>query len=80
MSANQIAQTREVNARALMDGHADLRTYPHQHLGVMADLNAMMPLQTAILICAEILGQHGWELVSVARPTQSASHLPGDYS
>jgi hypothetical protein len=76
-SAQQIAQTREVNAAALINGHYDLRGYPFRHLGVVADgsLPMTMPRTTGILIAVEILSQYGWELVSVVKPFESVDKL-----
>jgi hypothetical protein len=76
-SAQQIAQTHELNAAALINGQCDLRGYPHRHLGVVADSSLPMPLTTGILIAADILSQWGWELVSVTKPFESVGKLFG---
>ncbi|MFG1607890.1 transcriptional regulator [Actinoplanes sp. NPDC049265] len=76
-SPQEIAQTREVSALALLQGQADLRGYPYRHLGVLADSNLSIPLQSAILMAAELLSQYGWELVSVANPYHSVGALVG---
>ncbi len=74
-TAQQIAQTREINAGALINGQCDLRGYPFRHLGVVADSSLPMPRTTAILIAAEILSQWGWQLVSVTKPFESVDKL-----
>jgi hypothetical protein len=74
-AAQQIAQTREVDAAALINGQCDLRAYPYRHLAVVAGSNLPMPRTTGILIAVEILSQWGWELVSVTRPYESVGKL-----
>ena len=74
-TAEQIAQTREVSAAALINGQCDLRQYPFRHLGVVADSSLPVPRTTGILIAVEILSQWGWELVSVTKPFESVDKL-----
>lgn len=74
-SAAQIAQSREVNATAVINGQCDLRGYPYRHLGVVADASIPMPRTTAILVAVEILSNYGWELVSVTRPFENVHKL-----
>lgn len=76
-SAQQIAQTREVNAAALINGLVDLRGYPFRYLGVLAESDLPMPRTTGILIAADILSQWGWELVTVTKPFESVDKLVG---
>ncbi|MBF9133513.1 transcriptional regulator [Plantactinospora sp. S1510] len=71
----QIVQTREVDALALINGQCDLRAYPFRHLAVVAGSNLSMPRTTGILIAVEILSQWGWELVSVTKPFESVDKL-----
>ncbi|MFB9237053.1 transcriptional regulator [Plantactinospora siamensis] len=63
-SPEQIARSFTVSATSIIDGTADLRTYPHRYLSVVSS----GPPSTAlpeVLSCAQFLGQFGWELVNV---------------
>ncbi|MDW5324195.1 hypothetical protein [Plantactinospora sp. KLBMP9567] len=52
-AAQQIAQTREVDAAALIHGRCDLRGYPYRHLAVVAGSDLPMPRTTGIPIARD---------------------------
>jgi hypothetical protein len=74
-TAQQIAQTREVDAAAVINGGCDLRGYPFQHLAVVAGHGLPGSRTTGLLIAVEILSQWGWQLVSVTKPFESVDKL-----
>jgi hypothetical protein len=71
-TADMIARTRRVSARALFEGRADLNGYPFQLLAITAQTGNPWDDLTAVLAGAEFLMPYGWELVSVSHPTHAA--------
>ncbi|MEV4410985.1 transcriptional regulator [Catellatospora sp. NPDC049609] len=64
-TAEMIAQQRFVTARALLEGRADLRSYPHRYLAVHSHINVMGERVQSLLAAVEMVEQWGWELVSM---------------
>jgi hypothetical protein len=71
-TAEMIARTRRVSARARFEGSADLNGYPFQLLAVTATTGNAWDDITTVLAGAEFLMPYGWELVTVSHPTHSS--------
>lgn len=68
-TAEQILRTRTVSAGALLEGRADLSTYPFQLL-MISDLQGMGAEKVSrVVTAAEHLMNYGWELVNIAEFT-----------
>ncbi|MGW3855816.1 transcriptional regulator [Micromonospora zamorensis] len=62
----QITRTRTVTARAVLQGQADLRTYPYRLLAVVSHHGLGGGQVTEAVAAAEFLGQFGWDLVNIS--------------
>ncbi|CCH17708.1 putative transcriptional regulator, GntR family [Micromonospora lupini str. Lupac 08] len=62
----QISRTRTVTARAILQGRADLRTYPYRLLAVVSHHGLGGDQISEAVAAAEVLGQFGWDLVNVS--------------
>ncbi|PYC65559.1 transcriptional regulator [Micromonospora arborensis] len=65
-SPEHITRTRTVTARAILQGKADLRTYPYRLLAVVSQHGLGGDQISEALAAAEVLGQFGWDLVNVS--------------
>ena len=72
-TAEMIARSRMVNARALLEARADLNGYPFRHLTVQCRDGVTAERVTMAAAAAELLAQYGWELVNVGE--FGASHI-----
>ncbi len=63
---DQIARTRMVTARAVLQGQADLRTYPYRLLAVVSHHGVSGDKVSEAVAAAEFLGQFGWDLVNIS--------------
>ncbi|WP_112641609.1 transcriptional regulator [Micromonospora saelicesensis] len=61
-----ITRTRMVTARAVLQGRADLRTYPYRLLAVVSHHGLGGDKVSEAVAAAEVLGQFGWDLVNVS--------------
>ncbi|RAN98315.1 hypothetical protein GAR06_03398 [Micromonospora saelicesensis] len=61
-----ITRTRMVTARAVLQGQADLRTYPYRLLAVVSHHGLGGDKVSEAVAAAEVLGQFGWDLVNVS--------------
>jgi hypothetical protein len=68
-----ILHTRTVLAQDVVEGRADLRSYPFRHLAVLAHRGQAIDQVPAVMVAVEMLGAVGWELVNVAELAQSRS-------
>jgi hypothetical protein len=64
--ADQIAKTRTVDAKTVLDGKFDAGAYPHRHLAVEATVMLGTPhvVVSTVLAAVETLGRAGRELVT----------------
>jgi hypothetical protein len=65
-TSEMIAQNRTVTADALLEGRADLRSYPFKHLAVLSRRGVATERVSFAVAAVEVLSQYGWELVNVA--------------
>lgn len=72
-TADVIARTRRVSARALFEGRADLNGYPFQLLAVVEHYGNPFDNLTSVFAGAEFLMAYGWELVSIYNPAHAAN-------
>ncbi|MER7589722.1 transcriptional regulator [Micromonospora sp. NPDC127501] len=61
-----ITRTRMVTARAVLQGQADLRTYPYRLLAVISHHGLGGDKVSEAVAAAEVLGQFGWDLVNIS--------------
>jgi hypothetical protein len=61
-----IAQTRMVNAAAVLENRVDLRGYPYRYLTVTAGGVGPANKITSAVAAAEILDRFGWDLVTIS--------------
>lgn len=70
-TAEMIAGQRYVTARALLEGRADLRTYPFRYLAIHGYIHVMGERVQMMLAAIEMVDQWGWELVTMVEINQS---------
>lgn len=70
-TAEIIANQRYVTARALLEGRADLRSYPYRYLAIHSYIHIMGERVQLLLAAVEMVEQWGWELVTMVEINQS---------
>jgi hypothetical protein len=61
-----IVRSRTVLAKDVLDGRVDLRSYPFRHLAVMVNRGVGAEQVTYVLAAVDLLGERGWELVTIS--------------
>lgn len=70
-TAEMIANRRYVSAQALLEGRADLRSYPYRNLAIHGFIHVMGERVQLLLTAVEMVEQWGWELVTMIEINQS---------
>lgn len=70
-TAELIAGQRYVTAKALLEGRADLRSYPHRYLAIHGHIHVLGERVQTLLAAVEMVEQWGWELVTMVEINQS---------
>jgi hypothetical protein len=62
----RILRSRTVPATDVLEGRADLRSYPFRYLAVVANRGVGAEQVTYVLTAVEVLSQSGWKLVTIS--------------
>lgn len=68
-TAALIAERRMVTAAAVVEGRADLGSYPFKHLNVQCYNKFRGDGVRLVTAAVEVLAQYGWELVNISEFT-----------